>query len=112
MNKFPFLLSVFLIMQFPAMTQVKNDINPFFTTYKTPYQVPPFDAIKPEHYLPAFEKGIAAQQAEIDAITNNKAVPTFENTIVAFDQSGRLLKKVSSVFTASIRPTRTPRCRR
>lgn len=98
MKKLSVLISVFLIIQLPAMTQVKEEVNPFFTEYKTPFQVPPFSLIKIEHYLPAFEKGIADQQVEIDAITNNTAAPTFINTIDAFDKSGKQIKKVSSVF--------------
>ncbi len=98
MKKLSLLISIFLMIQLPAMTQVKDDVNPFFTEYKTPFQVPPFSLIKIQHYLPAFEKGIAEQQTEIDAITNNIATPTFENTIAAFDKSGKQLKKVSSVF--------------
>jgi peptidyl-dipeptidase Dcp len=86
------------MIQLPAISQVKEEVNPFFTEYKTPFQVPPFSLIKNEHYLPAFEKGIAEQQAEIDVITNNTADPTFENTIAAFDKSGKQLRKVGSVF--------------
>ena len=98
MKKLSLLISIFLMIQLPAMTQVKEDVNPFFTEYKTPFHVPPFSLIKIQHYLPAFEKGIAEQQTEIDAITDNIAAPTFENTIAAFDKSGKQLKKVSSVF--------------
>jgi peptidyl-dipeptidase Dcp len=72
--------------------------NPFFSEYKTPFGVPPFDEIKLEHYVPAFEKGIEEHQKEIDVIVNNEAEPTFENTILALDKSGRLLTKVSRVF--------------
>ena len=50
------------------------------------------------HYLPAYTKGIEEQQAEIDAIVNNPEPPDFENTILPYDKSGRLLRKVSSVF--------------
>ncbi|QKG79780.1 M3 family metallopeptidase [Tenuifilum thalassicum] len=76
----------------------KKTENPFFSEYKTPFGVPPFDEIKLEHYVPAFEKGIEEHQKEIDAIVNNEAEPTFENTILALDKSGRLLTKVSRVF--------------
>lgn len=77
----------------------KTDMeNPFFTEWKTPFGVPPFDEIKIEHYLPAIQKGIEEQNAEIDAIVNNQEEPTFENTILAFDKSGALLQKVSGVF--------------
>ena len=75
-----------------------NAANPFFETYKNKYGAPPFDQIKNEHYMPAFKEGIKQQQAEINAIANNKNVPTFANTIAALDYSGDLLKKVSSVF--------------
>ena len=72
--------------------------NPFLTEYTTPFQVPPFDQIKNEHYLPAFEAGIAKQQAEVEAIVNNAEPATFENTILPFDKSGQTLNRVSNVF--------------
>ena len=72
--------------------------NPFFTPWTTPYEVPPFDQIKAEHYIPAFEEGMRQQKAEIQAIIDNKEEPTFANTIEALDYSGELLGKVSSVF--------------
>jgi peptidyl-dipeptidase Dcp len=72
--------------------------NPFFKEYTTPFQVPPFNEIKLEHYIPAIDAGIADQMAEIKAITDNKEEPTFDNTILAFDQSGLLLNQVSNVF--------------
>ncbi|CDN31648.1 Dipeptidyl carboxypeptidase Dcp [Mucinivorans hirudinis] len=75
-----------------------NKNNPFFQEWKTPYGVPPFNEIKPEHYLPAIEEGMLLEKAEIDAIINNPAAPTFENTIVAYDNTGEFLAKVSSVF--------------
>lgn len=78
--------------------QPKSDTNPFFEDYDTPFGVPPFDKIKVEHYVPAFEEGIKQQQAEIDAITSNQEAPTFENTILAYDKSGEILSKVSRVF--------------
>lgn len=72
--------------------------NPFFATYETPFQVPPFDLIELEHYVPAVEEGIKQQEAEIEAITSIKEEPTFDNTILAFDKSGVLLNKVATVF--------------
>ena len=72
--------------------------NPFLTEFTTPFQVPPFDQIKMEHYLPAFEAGIAEQQAEVEAIVNNPEPATFENTILPFDKSGQILDRVSNVF--------------
>ena len=75
-----------------------GSLNPFLTEYTTPFQVPPFDQIKNEHYLPAFEAGIAEQQAEVEAISNNTEPATFENTILPFDKSGQTLDRVSNVF--------------
>ena len=72
--------------------------NPFLTEYTTPFQVPPFDQIKNEHYLPAFEAGMKEQLAEVEAIVNNEETPTFENTILPFDKSGEILDRVSNVF--------------
>ncbi|MDR0738285.1 MAG: M3 family metallopeptidase, partial [Prevotellaceae bacterium] len=74
------------------------DSNPFFAAWETPYGVPPFDEIKNEHFRPAFEKGIAQLQADIQKIANNAEAPTFENTIVAMDNAGALLNKVVGVF--------------
>ncbi|MEE1232437.1 MAG: M3 family metallopeptidase [Phocaeicola sp.] len=73
-------------------------VNPFFTEYATPFGVPPFDEIKLEHYKPAFLKGMEEHAKEIDAIVNARSMPDFENTIVALDQSGQLLRRVSAVF--------------
>ena len=71
-----------------AVTVSAQKSNPFMQEWDTPYGVPPFDKIKTEHYLPAFEAGMKQQMAEIKAITNNKQAPTFENTILAFENSG------------------------
>ena len=72
--------------------------NPFLSDYGTPYEVPAFDKIQSEHYLPAFEEGMKQQKAEIDAIVKNRATPDFQNTILAYDKSGVLLNKVGGVF--------------
>lgn len=74
------------------------DGNPFLSEYKTPYGVPPFEEIKIEHYKPAFLLGMEEEMKEIEAICNNPEDATFENTILAMDQSGRLLTKVRTVF--------------
>ncbi len=76
----------------------KQAENPFLGEYNTPFQVPPFDKIKTEHYLPAFAEGIKQHDADIKAIAESKDAPTFENTIVALDASGALLNRVSIVF--------------
>lgn len=78
--------------------ETASNENPFMVEYTTPYGVPPFDLIKIEHYKPAFIQGIKEQAQEIEAICNQRSVPDFENTIVALDQSGKLLRKVSAVF--------------
>lgn len=75
-----------------------NESNPFFTSYKTPFDVPPFDKITVEHFMPAFERGMAEEKEEVEKILSNPDEPTFENTIVAMDQTGLLLERVSSVF--------------
>jgi len=77
--------------------ETKND-NPFMNDYTTTFQVPPFDKIDTADYMPAFIEGMKQQKAEIDSIVNNPAEPTFDNTILAFDKSGKLLSKVSNVF--------------
>lgn len=72
--------------------------NPLLQEWTTEYQVPPFDQIKNEHYIPAFEEAMRIQKEEIDAIVNNSEAPTFENTIVALEESGSLLTRVESIF--------------
>lgn len=72
--------------------------NPFFGTYNTPLDVPPFEKIEAEHYMPAFEEGIKQHDAEIQAIIDNPEAPTFANTIAALDLSGNLLSQVELVF--------------
>jgi peptidyl-dipeptidase Dcp len=81
--------------------KIKSNMNenPFFTEYATPFAVPPFDKIRIEHYKPAFLQGMEEHQREIDAIVHHAAPPDFENTIVALDQCGSRLRKVSSVFS-------------
>ncbi len=77
----------------------KNDMeNPFLQAYNTPYEVPPFDKIKNEHFKPAFTKAFEEHNKEIDAIISNTDAPTFDNTIAALDYTGRLLKNVAGVF--------------
>jgi len=72
--------------------------NPFFETWTTPFGLPPFDRIRPEHFPPAFDRGMAEHLAEIQAIAGSAAAPTFANTIEAMERAGRLLDKVSRVF--------------
>lgn len=72
--------------------------NPFFTKFNTPFEVPPFEKIMAKHYVPAFEKGMTEGRADIEKIVKSRKAPTFENTIIALDNSGELMNKVSSVF--------------
>ncbi|MDX9854430.1 MAG: M3 family metallopeptidase [Tenuifilaceae bacterium] len=97
MKKLTILPVTLMLLLAACGTQEKNG-NPFFSEYDTPFQIPPFEQIDTTHYLPAFEQGIKEQEAEIDAIVNNTNEPTFENTIMALQNSGEVLRKVSSVF--------------
>lgn len=74
--------------------------NPLLFEFNTPKGTPPFDLIKNSDYEPAFKAGIEEQNKEIQSIVNNKNKPTFENTIVALDQSGQILNRVTSTFSA------------
>jgi peptidyl-dipeptidase Dcp len=72
--------------------------NPFFESWTMPFGVPPFDRIRPEHFPPAFDRGMQEQIAEIAAIAGSAAAPGFADTIEALERSGRLLERVSRVF--------------
>ncbi len=74
--------------------------NPFYGKYNTPHETVPFDKIKLSHYEPAFKKAMAENQKEINAIVNQRSMPTFENTIEALDRSGAMLERVASAFYA------------
>ncbi|MEG3124514.1 M3 family metallopeptidase [Sphingomonas sp. GB1N7] len=87
-----------LVFATPATAQ--NAANPFAKPSTLPYQAPDFRAIKDADYLPAFEQGMKDHLAEIDAIAANSAAPTFDNTIVAMERSGRMLDRVSQIFFA------------
>ena len=99
------LMSVSLLMagcggeQMPTVVLPEIDTtNPLLAQWETPHQTPPFDLIKVEHYKPAFETAIAVSRAEIDAIVNNPAKPTFANTILALENQGALLDRIGGVF--------------
>jgi peptidyl-dipeptidase Dcp len=72
--------------------------NPLLKAWQTPFETPPFDEIKPEHFMPAFEQAFFDHSAEIAAIVNDPAAPDFANTITALERSGKLLSRVASVF--------------
>jgi peptidyl-dipeptidase Dcp len=75
-----------------------NSQNPLLDIWTGTFELPPFAAIRPENFQPAFDRALAAHRAEIDAIGANPAAPTFDNTITALEKSGRELERVSNVF--------------
>ena len=81
-----------------AVDQAPTIENPLLQAWLTPHETPPFDAIRPEHFLPAFEQAFADHAAEVAAITHDPTAPDFANTIVALERAGRLLNRVSAVF--------------
>ncbi len=97
-----FLIALALLIMASSCTKKTEESattnNPLLQEWTTEYQVPPFDLIKNEHYIPAFEEAMKAHKAEIDAIVNNQEAPTFENTIIALEESGSLLNRVQGVF--------------
>lgn len=82
--------------------------NPFFKPSTLVYELPPFAEIREEHYLPAFERGMAEQLAEIAEIAANPEPPTFDNTLIALERSGALLKRVRAVFDNQVSSDTTP----
>jgi len=82
--------------------------NPFYAPSTLPYQAPPFDKIKDDDYIPAMDAGMAEEQKEMEAIANNPAPPTFENTIVAMEKSGRLLRRVQGAFFTVVSANENP----
>ncbi len=84
-----------------SISAQKEDIanNPLLTKWNTPYETPPFDKIKPEHYLPAYKYAISVAKEEIRLIKQTKSAATFANTIEAIERSGMLLTKISNIFS-------------
>jgi len=93
---------LFALMTTPAITAAADfgPSNPFYAPSKLPYQSIPFDKIKDTDYQPAIEAGMAEQLKEVQAIANNPAPPTFDNTLVALEESGQLLTRAASAFFA------------
>lgn len=91
------IIFAYAIMAITACTTQNNE-NPFFTEWTDSYGIPPFDKIQTDDFIPAIEEGIKQQQSEIDEIIANKDKPTFANTIEQFEQSGKILSKVSGVI--------------
>ena len=90
-----FLFTVFCSIQ---NIQTYAEMNPFFSQFKTPYKIPPFELIQDEHYKPAFYRAMESHLNEVDAITSNIDSPSFTNTIIALEKSGKDLDVVSSTF--------------
>ena len=84
-------LPLLALVALPAggpIAEPADAVNPLLTEWKTPFQLPPFDRIRPEHFLPAFRAAIARHDTEISAIARQRSMPTFENTILALDGAG------------------------
>ncbi len=98
-KQFSFLLVLTIVLsQCKNPGRMASNDNPFLNPYGTPYEVPVFGEIQNKHYMPAFEAGMKTQKEEIQAIIDNKGEPGFKNTIVALNNSGEQLRKVSNVF--------------
>ena len=92
----------------PASGAEFGPSNPFFAPSTLPFQAPPFDKIKDEDYQPAIEAGMAEQRKEIQAIADNPAAPTFDNTFVAMEKSGLLLSRSAATFFAVVSANTNP----
>ena len=109
MKRITALLTLILTMTLVSCKSDKHaGENPFFAEWNTPYGVPPFDRIAPEHFLPALERGMSLHDAEIDAITSDNDVPTFDNVILAYDRSGRMLAQTELIFGMLCAAENTP----
>jgi peptidyl-dipeptidase Dcp len=84
--------------QTPPVQNSNLEDNPLLTESSLPYHVPPFDRIKDEHFAPAMEKGMREELKEVEVVANNSEKPTFENTIVALERTGRLLDRAERTF--------------
>lgn len=82
----------------PAANHASQTMNPFFQQSPLPYQYPQFDKIKDTDFAPAFDRGMAEQAREIQAIADNRKAPTFDNTILAMERSGQLLTRAAIAF--------------
>ena len=90
--------TLLLLVAFTSNINAQNTDNPFFKEWETPFQSPPFNDIRLEHYLPAFDEGIKQQNSEIASVVSNKEIPSFGNTIEALEKSGQLLSRVNRIF--------------
>ncbi|WP_346856103.1 M3 family metallopeptidase [uncultured Draconibacterium sp.] len=91
-------INVFVVIFLMSLGMVKAQDNPLLGEFGTPHEAAPFDKIENAHFLPAFKEAIKQGEAEVEAIKNNTATPTFENTVVALDEAGRLLGRTAGIF--------------
>ena len=97
-----FIATLSLLAMLTACQTSSTKENPLLTESTLDYQAPDFSKIRPAHFVPAIEEGIRIQLAEIDSITSNTAAPTFENTVLAYEKSGRLLARATSILSALV----------
>src|SRR3954465_8816610 len=112
MNNFRYTATILFVLLLTMITPIFGadfgPTNPFFSPSTLPFQAPAFDKITNADYQPAMEAGMAEHLKEIEAIANNSAAPTFENTFVAMEKSGRLLQRVQAVFYAVVSANNNP----
>lgn len=100
-NAFVTALCMAILLVSCTQTTKKPEVaveNPLLAEFDTPFGVPPFELIRNEHFMPAFQKAMALHMREIETIVNSTDSPTFQNTLAALDESGQLLARVSNVF--------------
>ena len=102
------LLILLVIVTIPCPGADFGPTNPFYSPSTLPFQAPPFDKITNADYQPAMEAGMAEQLKQIEAIANSSAAPTFENTFVPMEKSGRLLQRVQAAFFAVVSANNNP----
>ena len=90
-------LALSMLLAAPALA-ADVSTNPLLAEWSTPFGVPPFAEIRPEHFMPAFDEAMARQNREVAAIAANPEAPTFANTVEAYDTTGMLLGRVNAVF--------------
>ncbi len=98
MKKFTLLFMLISVVALSSCENTEKGANPFFSEWDTPFGMPPFGEIKPEHYKPAYEEAIRQHNAEIEAIIANEQTPGFDNVILALDNAGEMLGRVGATF--------------
>ena len=93
-----FIMICVMLLTIVACKNEKQRTNPLLAKWDTPFEVPPFDRIDTSDYFPAMMESIRQHEVEIEAIAENNSAPTFENTILAFETSGKLLTRITNVF--------------